>query len=116
MEFQLEYEPNYQVSTDYKHLAQLLREGKRVVCFVTTDYNECREKNPLFVTDVCDARFSTCDDDKFTGFMVGCRGRIFFDAYNYHLKYVRGAEQMTLDEYFCTMCEHHKLEFIEPTR
>ena len=112
----MEYTPNYQVSKDYKYLAQLLREGKHVVCFVTWDFNLGREKEPMWVTDVCDARYTACEEDEqYSGFRVGCRGTMFIEAMGYHLKYVRGAENMTLDEYFAHECECHKLEFIVPT-
>ena len=104
----------YKTSTDYKHLAELARSGKVIVGFVT--YKWKFETFEQEVTDVCEIKYRHCEEDqKFCGFTVGCRGHIFFDAMNYQLKLVKGAENMTLDEYFEEMCKYEKLEYIEPT-
>ena len=113
----MEYEPNYQVSTDYEYLAKLLRDGKHVVCFVTWDFHQGREDEPLWVTDVCDARFEKGDScDEYDVFRVGCRGTSFITAWKGSQKYIKGAENLTHDEYFVWCCKQHNLEYIVPTR
>lgn len=106
---------NYQTSTDYKHLAELLRQGKEVVCFYTYDWNH-DENDPIMVTDVCTARFvDDCSEEQYHGFSIGCRGVGFLDVRNYMTKLGRMGYGYTLDELFVKMCESRKLTYIEPT-
>ena len=105
---------SYKTSTDYKHLCELLRHGKRVVCFYTYDWAH-DEKNPTMVTDVCMAYFvDDCVEERYHGFSIGCRGTGFMDVRNYMTQPGRIGEGCTLDELFIKMCEARKLTYIEP--
>jgi len=106
---------NYKTSNDYKHLTELLKSGKIVICFVTYNWNHNPEK-PMMTTDVCSARYDMFNDNpehEYTGYKIGCRGTMFITTYNYDKKYNEG---MTLDEIFCEYCKRYELTYIEPTQ
>ena len=84
----------YKTSKDYKRLKELVDNGYRVVCFTTYDWDEGYD-----VTDIC------CADQYDGRYRLSARG-IEYGAY------WKGMKRF---ESFENMCEHCRIEFIEPT-
>lgn len=105
---------NYKVSANYKHLVKLLKEGKKVVCFVTYDFS-CGDNKPMYVTDVCMAQYDDRSKyEEYHGFNVVCRGTEFFGVSKYQTK-LSYAQGLNLEQLFVKMCKRYKLKYIEPT-
>ena len=86
----------YKTSKDYKHLIELLDKGYEVVCFCTYDIN----RNGIIVTDVCRARSQ--ENGRYS---ISARG----------IEYGCYWPSMHAFDSFEEMCEHLKLDYIEPT-
>lgn len=84
----------YKTSKDYKRLKELVDNGYRVVCFTTYDWDEGYD-----VTDIC------CAVQYDGRYQLSARG-IEYGAY------WKGMKRF---ESFEDMCEHCRIEFIEPT-
>ena len=104
---------DYKTSANYKHLIELLRAGKQVVCFMTYNIFAGRNEKPLFRTDVCIAEYhSDNDNDDYNGFEISCLGTCFARAANFMLS---RSNFRSLDELFIDQCKINKLKYIEPT-
>ena len=106
---------DYKVSKNYKHLCELLKHGKRVVCFHTYDIAR-DENNPFMVTDVCIAYYVKDCAKQYQGYSIGCRGIGFLDARNYMTQFSRLGAGLTLDELFIKLCKRCNITYIEPTK
>lgn len=100
---------DYETSRDYKHLKELLDEGKDVIGFVTYDLHS-RHRNepdykPFVVTDVCCFSLRDKGKEKCERYSFGVRGHCYYESFT--------------DEYdfdFEKDCKALQVEYIEPKR
>ena len=100
---------DYETSRDYKHLKELLDEGKDVIGFVTYDLHS-RFRNepdykPFVVTDVCCFRLRNKGKEGCERYSFGVRGRCYDEPFT--------------DDYdfdFEKSCKDLQVEYIEPKR
>ena len=105
----LEFKRNYNFSTDYEKLFDLLTQGYAIVCYVTWVFSHYDNGEPMMATDVCEAKYFD-EGPKYTRYQVGCRGTQFFSAAMYQEK----IHNKSIKEIFIKNCEDYELKFIEP--
>lgn len=94
---------NYKTSKDYTHLKDLCDNGKEVICFVTWDFNRgMGEKMPT--TDICTLKVLSPNSPKYKHYSFLVRGHEFGDYWP------SIDDRFTFEE----LCEHLKVEYIEP--
>ena len=100
---------NYDFSTDYETLTELLEKGYNIVCFVTWVFNN-DDGSEMLATDVCEARYFKNDKYEYHKYQVGCRGTEFICTDNFGEKYFEG----TMRDVFIRECKSHNLKYIMP--
>lgn len=106
----LEFKRNYNFSTDYEKLFDLLTQGYAIVCYVTWVFSHYDNGEPMMATDVCEAKYIDADNPKYAHYLVGCRGTSFIDVAPYQEKWYN----MSMKDIFIKNCETHELKYIKP--
>lgn len=101
---------NYDFSTDYETLADLLENGYNIVCFVTWVFSHYDDGSEMLATDVCEARYFKNDKYEYRKYQVGCRGTEFIGTHGFDEKYFEG----TMRDIFIRECKSHNLKYIMP--
>jgi len=104
-----EFKRNYNFSTDYEKLFELLTQGYAIVCYVTWVFSHYDNGEPMMTTDVCEAKYFN-EGQEYTRYQVSCRGTEFFSAVMYQEKLYN----KTIKEIFVENCKECELKFIEP--
>jgi len=105
----LEFKRNYDFSTDYEKLFELLTQGYAIVCYVTWVFSHYDNGEPMMATDVCEAKYFD-EGTKYSRYQVSCRGTEFFSAVMYQEK----LHNKSIKEIFIENCKDYELKFIEP--
>lgn len=105
----LEFKRNYDFSTDYEKLFDLLTQGYAIVCYVTWVFSHYDNGEPMMATDVCEAKYFV-EGDKYSHYNVGCSGIMFFTVSNADEKYYN----KSLKEIFIEKCNKYELKYIDP--
>lgn len=105
-----EFKRNYNFSTDYEKLFDLLTQGYAIVCYVTWVFDHYDNGEPMMATDVCEAKYFD-EGSKYSHYQVGCRGIEFFSVYKDDEKYFINK---SLKEIFVEHCIRYELKYIEP--
>lgn len=104
-----EFKRNYNFSTDYEKLFDLLTQGYAIVCYATWVFSHYDNGEPMMTTDVCEAKYFD-EGTKYSRYQVSCRGTEFFSAAMYQEKLYN----KSIKEIFIENCKDYELKFIEP--
>ena len=105
----LEFKRNYNFSTDYEKLFNLLTQGYAIVCYVTWVFSHYDNGEPMMATDVCEAKYFD-EGTKYSRYQVSCRGTEFFSAEMYQEKLYN----KSIKEIFIENCKDYELKYINP--
>ena len=105
----LEFKRNYNFSTDYEKLFDLLTQGYAIVCYVTQVFSHYDNSEPMMATDVCEAKYFD-EGTKYSRYQVSCRGTEFFSAAMYQEKLYN----KSIKEIFIENCKDYELKYINP--
>ena len=104
-----EFKRNYNFSTDYEKLFDLLTQGYAIVCYVTWVFSHYDNGEPMMATDVCEAKYFD-EGTKYSRYQVSCRGTEFFSAAMYQEKLYN----KSIKEIFIENCKDYELKYINP--